>query len=296
MRVIYDSVAEELYPILGRILRPGDELLNFVDYTPSRIVQRRAALSHVPGKQNPAVLIYTLHDDNVGLLPQLSTGSFHELTRDLRKYGWSGFSTRYWLVGDHDPALAYLSKAAWDSGATPEMINRGHWKAICGNGCVDQMLEMLRQVEKATLLLEQHALGFAFPVKGMIMKHWTPAPLTPEISEVQKSYAQALAAVRSAREQTLPAQRNPQDYWIGRLEYGIQYIEAVALLHEAALADSQGRKADALRQAERSLAKAVSGIEAYARVARDQSDRGAIAMMGELVYRPLKDKVEELRR
>jgi len=30
MPVIYDSVAEELYPILGRILRPGDELLNFV--------------------------------------------------------------------------------------------------------------------------------------------------------------------------------------------------------------------------------------------------------------------------
>src|SRR5262249_54519008 len=39
IRVIYDGVAEELYPILGRILRPGDELLNFVDYTPSRIVQ-----------------------------------------------------------------------------------------------------------------------------------------------------------------------------------------------------------------------------------------------------------------
>ena len=103
MPVIYDGVAEELYPMLGRILRPGDELLNFVDYTPSRIVQRRGALARVPGKQNPTLLIYTLHDDNVGLLPQLATGSFHELTQDLRKYGWSGFSTRYWLIADHDP-------------------------------------------------------------------------------------------------------------------------------------------------------------------------------------------------
>jgi hypothetical protein len=296
MPVIYDSVAEELYPILGRILRPGDELLNFVDYTPSRIVQRREALSHVPGKQNPAVLIFTLHDDNVGLLPQLATGSFHELTQDLRKYGWSGFSTRYWLVGDHDPALAYLSRAAWDSSATPEAIYRGQWKAVCGDRCVDPMLEMLRQAERATLLLEQHALSFAFPVTGMMMKHWTPEPLSTKIFDVQKSYEQALAAVRSAREQTLPAQRNAQDYWLGRLEYGIRYIEAVALLHQAAQADSQGHKTDALRQTEQSLAKAVSGIEAYARVARDQSDRGAVAMMGELVYRPLKAKVDELRR
>ena len=125
-----------------------------------------------------------------------------------------------------------------------------------------------------------------------MMKHWTPKPLSTEILAVQKRYEQALAAVRSAREKTQAAKRNAQDYWIGRLEYGIQYMEAAGLLHEGALADSQGRRADALRHTERALAKAVSGIEAYARVARDQSDRGAIAMMGDLVYRPLKAKVE----
>ena len=38
------------------------------------------------------------------------------------------------------------------------------------------------------------------------------------------------------------------------------------------------------------------GFRAYAQVARDQSDRGAIAMMGELVYRPLKAKLEELKK
>ena len=47
---------------------------------------------------------------------------------------------------------------------------------------------------------------------------------------------------------------------------------------------------------EQALAKTVTGLESYARVAQDQSDRGAIAMMGELVYRPLKAKVEELRK
>ena len=34
--------------------------------------------------------------------------------------------------------------------------------------------------------------------------------------------------------------------------------------------------------------------EAYAQVARDRSDYGAIATMAEYVYRPLKDKVSNL--
>src|SRR5262249_45940645 len=37
MKLIYNSVAEELFPILPRLLPPGAETLNQVDYTPSRI-------------------------------------------------------------------------------------------------------------------------------------------------------------------------------------------------------------------------------------------------------------------
>ncbi len=296
MPVIYNAVAEELYPILGRILRPGDELLNFVDYTPSRVVERRGALASVPGKQNPTLLIYTFHDDNVGLLPQLATGSFHELTQDLRKYGWSGFSTRYWLIGDHDPAMAYLSKAAWDAAATPDAVYREQWKSICGSGCVEPMLAALAHLEKATVRLERDALGFAFPVKGMMMKHWSTKPLDKAITEVKAIYGAALAEVRTARAKAPAAKRAELDYGAGRQDYGIQYIDAAGHLRGAALVDSQGRRTEALRLAELALATAASGIEAYARVARDQSDRGAIATMGELVYRPLKAKVEELRR
>ena len=41
-------------------------------------------------------------------MPQLATGSLDEITKDLRRYGWSGFSTRYWLLGDHEPCVAYF--------------------------------------------------------------------------------------------------------------------------------------------------------------------------------------------
>jgi hypothetical protein len=82
-KLVISSVAEELYPILARVLPKGSETLNFVDYTPSRIVKRREVLKGIPAKQLASVLIYTLQDDNIGVLPQLMTHSLAELTHDL---------------------------------------------------------------------------------------------------------------------------------------------------------------------------------------------------------------------
>lgn len=64
----------------------------------------------------------------------------------------------------------------------------------------------------------------------------------------------------------------------------------------AAKADQDGQKAEAFKHAEAALVHARTALEAYARVAQDPSDRGAIATMAEYVYRPLRAKVEELRR
>src|SRR5439155_16731208 len=83
-KLVISTVAEELFPILARVLPAGSETLDFVDYTPSRIVKRREVLKSIPARQIPSVLIYTLHDDNVGVLPQLATHSLHELTKDIR--------------------------------------------------------------------------------------------------------------------------------------------------------------------------------------------------------------------
>lgn len=102
-----DAEPVQAVPKVGILIGPqpgeveryaADELAvylgNFVDYTPARILKRRDVLGQIPARELPASLIYTLHDDNVGLLPQLSTGSLHEITQDIRRHGWSGFSTR----------------------------------------------------------------------------------------------------------------------------------------------------------------------------------------------------------
>jgi len=291
VKVIINSAAEELFPILPRVLPPGSETLNFVDYTPARILKRHDVLGQIPARELPTSLIYTLHDDNVGLVPQLATGSLHQITQDIRRHGWSGFSTRYWLIGDHDPCVAYLSRAAWDATATPDAVYRDQVRAVCDAECADDMLVVLREIEAATVQLEWHGLGFTFPVPGMITKHWTPAPLPAELAAVRGNYERALAAAQRVRAKVPTRGRRWADYWIGRLEFGIGYFDAVQSVRRAAQAEKDGRADEARKHAEDALTLTRTALEAYARVANDQSDRGAIAIMAEYVYRPLQERV-----
>ena len=295
MRFIFNGVAEELFPVLPRLLPAGWELMNNVDYTPARILTRREVLRHTPDPDIPATLIHTLHDDNVGVLPQLATGSLHELTQDMYRHGWAGFSTRYWLVGDHDPCIAYLAKSAWERDTTPETVYRDQITALWGEDCVDDMLTVFRELEAATVTLEWHGMGLTFPVPGMMMKHWTPGDFPAELVEVRERYQVALRAARRVAAASSPRGQDDADYWVGRFEFGIAYLEALEAVSSAANAEHEQRPTDARRAAETALAAARRALEAYARVARDQSDRGAIATMNEYVFRPLRAKVEALQ-
>jgi len=60
------------------------------------------------------------------------------------------------------------------------------------------------------------------------------------------------------------------------------------------IAEEAKKNTETWRQAETALATACRALESYARIACDQSDRGAIAVINEYVYRPLKAKVEVL--
>ena len=190
VRLEFDAIAEELYPIIGKVLPPGAEILNFVDYTPSRIVARQKVLKEVPGQKVPALLIYTLNDDNIGPVPQLTTGSFYTLTQDLIQYGWAGFSTRYWNIGDQDSNVSYLSRAAWEAGVRPGETSRDQLRAVCGEACIAPMLDAFDQVQKATIGLEWNALSFSFPVPGMLMKYWKPTSVPTALPECARSKQQ----------------------------------------------------------------------------------------------------------
>ncbi len=69
----------------------------------------------------------------------------------------------------------------------------------------------------------------------------------------------------------------------------------IAAVRHAVIAEADGKSTEAILSAEIALTTARQALEAYAGVVRDQSDRGAIAVMNEYVYRPLKEKVAALQ-
>ena len=73
------------------------------------------------------------------------------------------------------------------------------------------------------------------------------------------------------------------------------YLDAVEAVKRAALAEAAGDIGQTQECAEAALGLARRAMEAYARVARDQSDRGTIAVLNEYVHRPLRDKVAGMR-
>jgi hypothetical protein len=295
-KFLLDSVAEELFPYLAQMAPWASETLNSVDYTPARILRRVETLRRIAAGHLPAALIYTLQDDNVGVLPQLETGSLHKLNIELRGDGWDGFSTRYWLVGEQDPCVAYLAKVAWNAETTPEQVYRDQLRVICGSGCVEPMLGAFRELEGATRNLELHALGITFPVPGMIMKFWKPGTIQQEFIEIRQQYERALKfaeAASAAQSRTDPQYVN---YYVGRLRFGVLYFQIIEAMKKGATAEAGGDRAEALREAKLAHELSRQSIEEYARVARDQSDRGAIAMLDEYVYRPLKDKVQSFKQ
>ena len=112
--------------------------------------------------------------------------------------------------------------------------------------------------------------------------------------KARRGYQAALTAAVRARSKSHPEGYGYVDYWIGRLEFGIGYLDTVEAVRQAAIAEEAKNRDETRKNAKLALDKSKKAIDAYARIARDQSDRGAIATLVEYVYRPLKKKVDEL--
>ena len=160
--------------MLKRVFPPGSESMQQLAYTPSRALRDPEVIQPT---QMPTFAVFSLHDDNIGVIPQLTTSALSKILQRMVETGWSGFTTRYWQIGDHDPCIAYLSKASWDPATEPEEVYRDQVGAVMGEEAVVSMLDAFAELEALTVALEDHAMGLAFPVPGMGTKHFSASPL-----------------------------------------------------------------------------------------------------------------------
>ena len=295
-RVVYGQPAEELLPILPRIAPPGGGALAFIDYTARRAADQIEVMDHaVPGAM-PSRFIFTLADDNVGVLPQLATAPLHTIATHMRAGGWSGFTTRHWLIGDLDPTVRYLARSCWDAGATPETAYRELAAGVCGAAAAPALVAAWRQVDAITDDLDRHGMGFSFPVPGMMEKHWQAGePLSAELSRDRDRYLAAMARAEEAARLSQPAGVSFAQYHAARLRFAVGYMDTVAATRQAGIDEAAGRRSDALVGLATALDRLTAALQVYAAIAADNSDRGAIASINEYCLRFLRTTRDRLQ-
>jgi hypothetical protein len=251
-----------------------------LDYTAGKALEQLEALDLVPLDPRPS-LVVTLADDNVGVMPQLATGSVCRLVDEVARRGWYGFSTRCWLIGDLDPAAAAVSRVAWDEAATAEAITHEQVTRVCGEPAAGYLLAAFGLLEDVTRRLDAHGIGFGFPVEGLMLKHWDGQPLGEPFRRDRADYARALDLARAALAVARPAGRGYVAYHAGRLAFAVGYLDCVELVQRASVAHRGGDPANAAELVREGLGCLRRPLEAWAGVARDLSDRGAIASINE---------------
>jgi len=277
-----------LYHFLDKVLPANTSALHFVDYTARRVASHPDILTEVPAKSIRSNLILTLADDNVGVLPQMTTTHLHALLGQLRKQGWEGFSTRYWIVGDLTPPTYYLSRASFDAQITPHKAYADLINAVSGEGVADRVIRGFDMIEQATDLIDQHDIGFTFPVPDVVMKHYAATEPAPAWwGEVKTLYAKAMDEMYRGNTRARQGTRPFTLYYAKRLEFAVHYLTSIDAVRTAGVAKSKGNKNEQIAQLEKATEAMYSALNAYGEVARDQSDRGVIAVLNEYGYRRL---------
>ena len=293
--LVIAQVDPALFPVLDRVVPKGAATLNFVDYTARRIVENRQLLAQVPASKVRSRLILTLADDNVGVLPQSTLQSIGELVDDLRKLGWDGFSTRYWVPAELDPTVHYLSRAAWDAKVTPRSAHDDLWVTTTGNkSAADRLWTGWQHLEQATNIIDKNNIGFTFPVKNMMMKHYRPAAVPAWWKEVNDHYTQSMIELYRAHGAIDPRSRKLLFYYAKRGEFPLEYLATVQAVREAALAKKAGDNEKAIEHLETAVESLYNAITTLSDIAQDQSDRGVIAVLNQHAYRPLLAEYERM--
>lgn len=295
VQVTLADIDPALFPVLDQVLPPHTGALNFIDYTARRVAAHRELIAQVPARSVPSSLILTLADDNVGVLPQLSTSHLHTLVGEIRQHGWEGFSTRYWIIGDLDPAVYYLSRASFDAKLTPRAAYEELLAPLGGRDVADRLIRAYGMIERATELTDQHDIGFAFPVPGMVMKHYQSKEPPPAWwKEAKDLYAGAMEEMYRANQRAKEAGLTFTRYNAKRLEFAFHYLSSIEAVRLAGIAKSKGQSDAVIEQLEKAVESMYNALDALREVARDSCDLGVIAVLNEYGYRPLKRELEGL--
>ena len=120
--------------------------------------------------------------------------------------------------------------------------------------------------------------------------------LSDAIRKDRELYRRALKLMKQARQHSRPAGHEYIDCFVGRLRFAVRYLDAADAFGATAAAEKAGDLEEAKSHIDAAYMAIREALEAYVGTVKDHGDLGAVALMNEYCYRPIRAKREELQQ
>jgi outer membrane protein assembly factor BamB len=158
---------------------------------------------------------------------------------------------------------------------------------MCGEGVAERMWKGMQESAKAAQLIAQNDPAFGVPAPDMFLRHLnSKEPLPAWLTEVKTLYTSAMNEMYRANTRAREGSRTLTLYHAKKLEFTFHFLSCIEALYKA---HDPAARPESLVAAVESIYNA---LNSYADAARDSSDRGAIALLNEYGYRPLRQLLD----
>ncbi len=241
---------------------------------------------------NAKIQRLSLGQSKGGLLPKLSSAALPELLE--KAAGGDGYAVESWIPGELGPDLYFLSRASFQPDLTPEASLDSLVTPICGEGVAERLANGFAAIEASATLIEKEDPGFAVPAPDMVMKHYASGEPVPEWwAKAKEHYGTAVNEMYRGNTRARGGARPFILYHAKRYTFALHYMTAVEHARLAGIARKSKDDEAWVENLELSVEAMHNALSIYADVARDNSDRGVIAVLNEYGYRPLLQELDE---
>lgn len=256
----------------------------------------KLVLKVIPAPSKDSRLSLAIHSPTLDMLPQTHAQQVERTLRDAIKAGWSSVSVGPSTVNEFSQDVHYVSRAMWDVNLSPAESHKDLWATTTGNESASDRLWIGRQhLEKASSLILANDADLVKLGPGMLIKrHYIAEPIPDWWQEATDAYTQYMIELYRAQGAVDGDAKPVLFYYAKRGEFVLEYLGAIKAVREAALAKKAGDTEMALEHLELALESTYNCINTLSDVARNQGDRGLIAVLNAFAYRPLVAELERL--
>lgn len=223
-----------------------------------------------------------------GFLPRIPAGTVPE----------SGFFLVADVPGDLSPTAYLYSRSAFDKNLTVAAAWEQLLTPIIGTASAERVVLGFRKIDEAAALIAANDPDFFKLTAAFVPERLQSDAVPPAWWKQAKTlYGEGMNEMYRGIRGTFHNPARPTLlYYAKRCECAVHYFTALEAIRLAGVARSQGHTDEALTQLGKATESVYNALNAYADVARDPSDRGAIAVLAATVYRPLKAESKALRK